>query len=214
MRQFEEAFYYDKKPWVIALYTVLVVLAYCFIDKPLATHLHDLDIRNKLYVLSLFTVLGESSLYLALFFISALFFRYWKRNPSYEAKSWYLFACVLLPTLLCVVLKIMLGRARPDLLFSDNLFGFYGFHLKKLYWSFPSGHSVAVAAVAAGIGVIYRRYFFAIMGLALMVTLSRVILYRHYLSDVMTGFYLGLLVVGLLTEYFKRKQLLAKAWTK
>ena len=109
----------------------------------------------------------------------------------------------MIPNLFGFVVKIVLGRARPDLLFSIDYFGFYGFKLNNLYWSFPSGHTLTSTALASGLGVIFPRYFYAFLGGALLVASSRILLYHHYLSDVMTGLYMSLLLVGIFTHYFK-----------
>lgn len=138
-------------------------------------------------------------------FCAAVYFRYVRTNPVSEARAWYLLGCVLVANLVCFVLKVALSRARPDLLFSSNEFGFYWFRMGKYYWSFPSGHTTTVVSLAVGLGVLFPRYFYAALGVALLVAASRVLLYYHYLSDVMTGFYLTVLVVGFYTHYLKQK---------
>lgn len=208
MTQFDKTFYVMQKPWIIVLYAILVALVYMFIDQPLATYFHQLDLRTSIHALSVLTALGQWLAYIALFFIAALYFRYVRINPLYESRSWYLLGCVLIANLLCFVVKVSLSRARPDLLFASNEFGFYWFKLNKFYWSFPSGHTTTVVSLAAGLGVLFPRYFYLALTVALLVAASRVLLYYHYLSDVMTGFYMSLLVVGFFTQYLKRNRYL------
>jgi membrane-associated phospholipid phosphatase len=204
MTQFEKLFYFMKKPWVIALYLFLVILAYYFVDKPLATYFYQLDLRTHLQVLKLFTALGKWIAYVLLFLVVALYFRYLKVNAIYEARSWYLLSCVFLTNICCLVLKVILSRARPELLFLNNEFGFYWFQFNSNYWSFPSGHTITVISLACGLGVLFPRYFYAVLLGALLVALTRIMLYYHYLSDVMSGFYISVLIVGFLTEFLKR----------
>jgi len=197
-----------KKPWVIALYAVFVVLIYLFVDRPLALYWHALDLDSNLRALKWFTRLGSWLVYLALFFVAACHFRYVGKQADLEKKAWYLFLCVLIPNLVASALKVSLSRARPELLFANNQYGFYWFQFSDAYWSFPSGHAVTVGALATGVSVLLPRYCFALYGLALAVAASRVLLTNHYLSDVLAGFYLGILLVVLITPYFQRKKLL------
>jgi membrane-associated phospholipid phosphatase len=214
MTQFEKTYNLMKNPWTILVYTVLVILAYHFIDRPLATYFHQLDLRTNLHILNLLTGLGKVIIYVVLFAVAGLYFRFIGTNPVYEARSWYLLACIVLTNLLCLMLKTSLGRARPDLLFTSNIFGFYWFKTTALYWSLPSGHTTTVVSLASSFGVIFPKYFYAFLGLAFLIVLTRVLLYYHYLSDVMTAFYLCILVVGVFTQYIKRNQYLSKAWIK
>jgi membrane-associated phospholipid phosphatase len=210
MTQFEKTVHFMKKPWVIILYAILVVLVYIFSDKAIATYFHQLDLRTNIHALNILTAFGKWAAYVVLFFAAGLYFRYIRVNSVYESRSWFLLGCVLAANLVCLVAKIILGRARPDLLFASNEFGFYWFKLKSVYWSFPSGHTITVVSLAAGLGVLFPRYFYAILAVALLIVASRVLLYYHYLSDVMAGFYVSILVVGLFTQYLKKNKCLNK----
>ena len=210
MTQFEKTFNLMKKPWIIISYAILVCLTYIFLDRPIATYFHQLDLRTNIHALSVLTAFGQWIIYLVLFFCAALYFRFIKANSLNEARSWYLLSCVLAANVVCVVIKVALSRARPDLLFASNEFGFYWFKMKGAYWSFPSGHTTTIVSVAAAWGVLFPRHFYALLTLALLVAASRVLLYYHYVSDVMTGFYLSLLTVGFFTHYLKKNHWLGK----
>lgn len=210
MTQFEKTFNLMKKPLIIGIYAVLVILSYYFVDKSVANYFHQLDVRTTLPILNVLTAFGKWKIYIVLFTLLGLYFRYVQKNDRFEARAWYLLGCVLLPNILGFIIKVCLSRARPDLLFSHNQFGFYWFQRTDLYWSFPSGHALTVIGLASGLGVLFPKYFFSFLGLASLVVLSRVFLYHHYLSDVMTGFYLSVLVVGLFTEFLERKDYLTK----
>ena len=214
MTQFEKTYNLMKKPWVIAIYAILVVLAYHFVDESLAVFLHQYDLRSNLYALKLLTSFGAVAIYLILFLLMGLYFRYVRVNAANEAKALYLFACIIIPNLVCLVLKVIFSRARPELLFSINDFGFFWFESQSLYWSFPSGHTTTIVSLAAGLGVLFPRYFYTLLALAVCVALSRVLLYYHYLSDIMTAFYISILVVGFFTQYLKRNQYLSMALKK
>jgi membrane-associated phospholipid phosphatase len=195
-----------KKPWVIILYALLVVFAYYFVDRSLAIYCYQLNLGARIPLLSVFTVLGKWYVYSVLFLFIGLYFRYIRTNALYEARAWYLLGCVLIANLIGLIAKIALSRARPELLFSSHEFGFYWFQLKGVYWSFPSGHAITCFSLLAGLGLLFPRFIYILFVLALLVAASRILLCRHYLSDVMAGLYLGLLSVALFTDYLKKKR--------
>lgn len=204
MTQFETTFNLFKKPWFLGLYVLLVILAYHFVDIPLALYFHKLDLRQNMFALKLLTAFGKWSIYIVLFVLAGCYFRFVHKNAHYEGKAWFLLGCVLLPNILGFIIKVIVSRARPDLLFTNQLFGFYWFKFDDLYWSFPSGHALTMFGLVSGLGVLFPRSFYPLFGFAVLVALSRVVLYHHYSSDVMTGLYLGILTVGFYTDYLRR----------
>jgi membrane-associated phospholipid phosphatase len=94
---------------------------------------------------------------------------------------------------------VVVGRARPHLFFSEHVSGFTGFGPRADYWSFPSGHSVTAAALAFALCVLYPRWRWAWIAVALLVGASRIGLDQHHLSDVLGGFYIGLVTAWALT---------------
>jgi membrane-associated phospholipid phosphatase len=211
MTQFERTFWFMKKIWVIVLYSILVILSYNYVDRNLAVYFHQLGLRSNIPALSYLTALGEWMFYVVLFLFFGLYFRFIQKNSLFEARSWYLFGCVVVANLVCFILKISLSRARPELLFMSNQFGFYWFQHGKLYWSFPSGHTMTIISLVVGLGVLFPRcYFYWILSLGILIALTRITLYYHYLSDVLAGFYLSFLVVGLFTQYLKKNNWFSK----
>lgn len=208
MTQFEHFFSIVKKPWVTISYGILVFLAYHYIDRPLALYCHDLDLGTLGTILNKLTLLGTWIFYVAGFAFLGLYFRYANKNRLFERRAWFLFSCLALSSLAAFVLKVCLSRARPDLLFENNLFGFFGFKLDASYWSFPSGHTVTVVALAAGLGVLFPKYFYSVLLVAFLVIMTRVLLCFHYLSDVMIGCYLSILIPGFIMESCQRRQCL------
>ncbi|MGH7035086.1 MAG: phosphatase PAP2 family protein [Stellaceae bacterium] len=169
---------------------LLFLAAYFLIDQPLARALHAADPVWRAAFTPI-TRLGEGGLYLvplALIFAAAL----WRRRTGLAWRSGFVFAAIALSGLVVDIVKPVFGRARPKLLFEQNLFGFTwaGPHADR--WSFPSGHSATMAALAIALYAIYPRGWPAYAALALAVMTSRVVIEAHYLSDVIAGAYVGL----------------------
>jgi membrane-associated phospholipid phosphatase len=205
---FERLLFLMTRPWVIISYFILMILLYFYLDQWVAYYFHRFDLRGKCPPLVWLTHLGSNVLYLSTLFILAVFFRYIRPEKVREARCWFLWLCVLIPSSVCFVLKILFGRARPDLLFDQHLYGLFGLKWHTLFWSLPSGHSTTIMGLIFGLTVLFPRYFYLLLLAGLMVVSSRVLLTAHYLSDVMVAGYLALLEVGLLTYGLRRKPIL------
>lgn len=204
MAPIERLFTVMAKPRMMLGYLALVLWFFLYIDKPLANYLYTLDVSAHVPWLNVFTRLGESKYYLAGLLVLALFWRYVMHNRAWEMRTWFLWLCVFISNLICLVLKVFLGRARPDLWFHDQLYGFYGFHRDSLYWSFPSGHTTTIIGLACGLGLLFPRFAWLYLSMGVLVIVSRVLLLQHYLSDVMIAADLALLEVGVLWILLRR----------
>lgn len=83
------------------------------------------------------------------------------------------------------LLKSLVGRSRPPET------GVYGFTLNDRHHSFPSGHTAVSFALAEVIGEAYPHWKGAAIAVASAVGISRLLLERHWASDVVAGAYLG-----------------------
>ena len=187
MKELTSLVKFMAKPWVLLVYCAIVVLSYFYIDTLVAVWLHNLHVRTEWPFLYHITNMAKGEFYVGGLFIFAVFFHYIWQNKRLEGYCWLFWICVTVPFILCVIIKITLGRARPDLFFDQHLFGFYGLHLhfERLYESFPSGHTTTVISLLTCALVIWPkcRYVFALMAAIVMIT--RILLTDHYVSDVL-----------------------------
>jgi membrane-associated phospholipid phosphatase len=104
-----------------------------------------------------------------------------------------LFSAVAVSGILVDLLKVIIGRPRPKLLFSSGDYEFGWIGLSADHWSFPSGHAATAAALAAALWCLWPQpVLFYVIGAAL-VAMSRVVTGAHYLSDVVMGAFVGVL---------------------
>jgi undecaprenyl-diphosphatase len=61
-------------------------------------------------------------------------------------------------------------------------------------YSFPSGHSITSFAIALSIGMFYPDLQIVLLAVALLIASSRIILGMHFLSDVLAGSAIGILL--------------------
>ena len=103
----------------------------------------------------------------------------------------FLFLAVAATGLAADIVKIMVGRARPRHLFQDGIMSIAPGSLSSSWWSFPSGHSTTVGAVAMTLSLVFPRLAWVWITLALAVALGRVGATAHFVSDTVAGLWLG-----------------------
>jgi lipid A 4'-phosphatase len=177
--------------WLTFATAALASASYAWIDRPLARYFHGAS-PSLHAVFAFITNFGEGGVYLVplgLLAIAALIAK--RRLLAWRAG--FVFAALAIPGLLADIFKPVFGRARPRLLFEQHLFGFTWSAPHADRWSFPSGHSITVAALAVALYAIYPPLWPAYAALALLVIASRVVIDAHYLSDVIAGAYFGVI---------------------
>ena len=169
--------------WIFAFLATL--LSYLFIDQKLALliheHIHLLPIYKALsFIIAPIPHLALSAI-LTAFALHPRFRKYLKPFARY-------FVTVLIFMFIAGLLKIALGRARPEFFIKT---GFYGFSFMEghhsYFRSFPSSH----AATAFALIYLCRCKWYWYLSLTLFVC-SRLLLGEHYLSDVIAGGMLGI----------------------
>jgi lipid A 4'-phosphatase len=115
-----------------------------------------------------------------------------------------LFSAVAISGITVDLLKVIVGRPRPKLLFSAGNYEFSWLGLSADHWSFPSGHAATAAALATALWCLWPQpVLFYVVGAAL-VAISRVVMGAHYLSDVVMGAFIGVLSARALAVLFAR----------
>jgi len=187
-----------------ALLMVLMTISYGLLDRPLSLFCQDLN-PEVIQVFQWITKLGKSTGYLVGFAVLFVFFKFFRRRPIAANRALFLFAAVALSGLTTDLIKPLVGRLRPKLLFEANLYGFDPFRIGYEYNSLPSGHATTVFALAAALMLFSPRWRLPLVGFAAVVGLSRIVVGAHYLSDVMAGAYVGIMTVFLLVLLCRRR---------
>lgn len=118
-------------------------------------------------------------------------------------------ATILIALILCVLignltLKPLVARVRPCDIANDIVLLIP--HPKD--YSFPSGHTMSSFAASVVIFIKNRKFGFAAIILAVLISFSRLYLYVHYLSDVIAGAVIGIIIgvfSSIIFEYFIQK---------
>lgn len=196
-----------------AVTAAAIALAVAYLDLPLAIAFHD-DNPTVQHVFRIITTFGISTGWLVaaagLALICALAARRQgdparaRRLAQAAWRAGFVFLAVAGAGLAGDILKPLFGRARPKLWFSEHIFGFTWHGGAAAYWSFPSGHTITIVALAAALSLIHPRGLPYYSAAAALVAASRIVLTEHYLSDVLGGTFIALAVVWAVAAAFHR----------
>lgn len=119
-----------------------------------------------------------------------------------------LFLLILLSGIAVQILKHLLARARPDHFDTLGAYAFHPLSFTFRHASFPSGHATTVAALAVFIASVLPRLWPVALAMATTVAVSRVLVLKHYPSDIIAGLALGAVCACLLIAAWRRTGLL------
>ncbi len=108
-------------------------------------------------------------------------------------KGVYIFASVFASGAFIMVIKGLVGRARPYLFETEGPRGFDPLSFASEYASWPSGHTTTAFAMAAAVALVYPKTRYIGFALAILAGYSRMPLEAHYLADVIIGATIGTL---------------------
>lgn len=191
--QFPKIVRLASTPYAFLLSALLIILSYYFADRPVANYLQTLygtSVYQFAHCISLFGY----ALYPVILLICGILIGYFViKKRSWVKASWFLLGSLAIPGLLCDVLKIIFGRARPHEWFRHGNFGFYFFQTNSHFWSFPSDHTSVMTGLMMGCCFIWPRRWMIFIFLAVLVGCSRLVVTMHFLSDVLAGMYPGVI---------------------
>ena len=105
-----------------------------------------------------------------------------------------------------LTLKQLAGRARPKHFETLGYDFFDPLRFESSFTSFPSGHSVTIAALATVLALRFPKFVSGWVILAIAIGISRVMVGAHYPSDVILGLTIGLLFTLFLARAFSARK--------
>ncbi len=192
-------------------FVLIEALSFAYADQPIAAYMRGLGSPEGAPGLIAFfrriTDLGLGCWYLWPCGIATIFCAFLSRGSDVPARyrhlfgyigirALFLFATIGISGIAANIVKPLVGRARPTLWLHDGIYGFDPFTFADAAWkSFPSGHATTVFAFAFALAFLYPRGRFLWFAYALLLSLSRIFVNAHFLSDVLAGGVLGWLSV-------------------
>lgn len=165
-------------------------MSYFFVDIPLTNFFQP---YKKMLVYNIFDVItefGRAEVQIVPGLLIYIIFR--KKKPFWGKVGLAVALSAALAGLSTDVVKFLAGRYRPNMLFSEGLYGLSFFEWKYSMVSFPSGHSATAFGAVSVLALVFRKYrwFFLIVGA--LVAFSRVVTLHHYFSDIIVGSAIGM----------------------
>ncbi|MGB1088736.1 MAG: phosphatase PAP2 family protein, partial [Alphaproteobacteria bacterium] len=117
----------------------------------------------------------------------------------------FVFACVALGGIATNIVKALVGRARPKLLFREETYGFDPLILDASWHSFPSGHTNSAIAAALALAMLFPKVRWPLLMLGGLIAFSRVAVTAHYMADIVGGTVLAVLTCWFVGKYFAHK---------
>lgn len=188
-----DTFFLRHIGWTCAIAITLIVLSYFFFDVDIALLFHEIWPTESI-LLHLFNELSNPNPQVLFWPVIFFVVRYIYNNKTAGEKILTIMLSVCVSNAISIPMKMLLGRARPALLFSENVYSFDIFSAYTLHLSFPSGHAITIASVMGALACYYPRYSIHLLCLALIMGSARVMATAHYLSDVFAGVFLGILI--------------------
>lgn len=198
----------------IVVSLALISVSYYYVDRPVALWLHKFEKSAVTGFFRTITDLGSAAVMLALPFLAAALLwliAFVVRDPvrakavaRAAGQAFFVFCCVALPAAIGLVAKILIGRARPRILFDGGVYGFTPVNFNYDWHSMPSGHSLAAAGFAAGLALVLPLPAFPVIAFfGAMIAFSRVATTAHYFGDSLAGGALAIVCAMLLKGAFR-----------
>jgi membrane-associated phospholipid phosphatase len=194
--------------WAAAVLGIEVI-AMIWIDRPLAEYLHTHMIAAQPFF-AVFQRFGFGYPYLILTAFAFAVLRWGGELPPLQHRAaamraasiipGFLFLAIAASGLIVDLLKVVVGRARPKLLFATGTYDFGWFGLRSDEWSFPSGHAATAAALMTALWCLWPRPLLLYIAAAALVAISRVVIGAHYLSDVIAGAVIAVVVTRVIAS--------------
>ncbi len=171
---------FDDKVWAV-VFAVLVVAVY--IKKTLKTGIKYKNSKNH-------------------FSFFAIFRDFWQKSKNNN--TFLIFCSIFCAGAVALVLKTLIGRARPILYEALDFTGFYPPSVDWVFNSMPSGHTTVSFAALVMIGMLAPRIKPLTWTLAVLIGVSRVCVGAHWPTDVIFGAFIGMVVADLVKWRMRR----------
>lgn len=172
---------------------ILIILSYFFADIPLAKYFEHPSSLTRI-VATFFTDLINAEYNVFIWVIFFFYVRIILKKEIWGNRLLVIIMSIPVSGFANWIIKSLFGRSRPELLFSHDLFTFTFFGWGYSFESFPSGHACTIGAICGAFACFYPRLSVPLWLFALLLAFSRVVLAVHYLSDIIAGVTIGLII--------------------
>ncbi|MBY3243452.1 phosphatase PAP2 family protein [Rhizobium laguerreae] len=109
--------------------------------------------------------------------------------------------------LVALLVKNVVGRARPELIESAGVYSFRLFAFDHEFAAFPSGHSATAGAMAMSPALAFPSIRLFVISIGVLICMLRLMLGEHWASDTLMGWPIGVAFASWLAHVFARRGL-------
>jgi membrane-associated phospholipid phosphatase len=190
--------FFKLSTFLIGVYLVLILFCLLFIDQSFAAYFGD-PARVHIWLFHReITEVGAAEHYILLTLAALLI-------PRFRKKAGFLLACLLTSGIVVHLFKFILGRARPHKFPDHNAFHFDYFNLHHHFQSLPSGHSQTLFTVVTFLSFLFPKGTWIFLSVAFYFAMTRAFTLAHFVSDVLAGSLVGILITMLTLRFMLRK---------
>lgn len=122
-----------------------------------------------------------------------------------QARAWvFMLVSMLTAAALLNFLKLAIGRYRPRYMFGEGLIGFEPFGVALKMASLPSGHAQSIWSAMIALSFLTPKFTPVYVAVAIAVSITRFVTAVHFVSDVIVGSFLSIVVAILMRRWFER----------
>lgn len=206
-----------RNVFLLLAYIALVIFLIRFVDGPFLELVRSGETRNSLFM-RIITNIGKSdwilllcsTIMVVMSFLTPERYTGRRREAWHRVflSSWCLFSSVALTGLAVILIKYLVGRARPAIVQGSGPFEYFPMIGDYEFASFPSGHATTAGVMAVGLAYLFPRLRGLFLGLGVLVAASRSFIGVHFPSDIAAGFFFGAGFAYFWARGFARKRLL------
>ena len=202
-----------NRPTKMILISMPIVVLFCTIgyftfDLTLTKYFASVFSDNKVRgIIKDISKLGIATFYLIFAAVCFIIFRFIKKKKTWSNRSLFVFLSISFSGVLVLIFKFVLGRYRPRMFLEEQLYGFQFFQLKGKLTSFPSGHASTIVALMLALYFISPKYRVVYFAVAFVVVISRVLICHHFLTDVVFGSYIAVIITFYLRQFLENRGL-------
>lgn len=201
---FEKFIRIVSSPWFFICWLLLYILSYFFLDKKIAFFFKPHDTILFTWSDSI-TRLGYPAIYICFFALLALLGWIFCQKTKVMQYALFVLSALIATAIVQNILKIILGKARPVMLFNEDVYGFYFMQRINEFWSLPSGLITTFTALLTALCFIVPRYWSGIIIVLVVISFTRLVVTVHYLSDMLATLYIAMIIVIWTAKFFRKQ---------
>ena len=192
------------KNWIVQILFIVVGLSLTItVDARIRHMIESVQVPIVFILMQWLTWMGKTRL-LLIIAMGLLVWGVWHRQPALKTVGGVGFVALAISNIVGQFLKHLIGRPRPGIMESEIFY--FGPSLEEGYDSFPSGHTNSAFVMAVVLSSLYPTWRWLWYGAAVLVAFTRVYLDVHFVSDVVAGAILGIIIAKTVLRLQQRYQ--------